>query len=77
LEHKGPLFEPDYVPLPDDIPFFYNSERIKLRVDAEEVMTFYAKMLDHDYTKKDVFNTNFFNDWRKVNTKFVFYFYFK
>lgn len=65
LEHKGPLFEADYIPLPDNIHFFYNSERVKLKPAAEEVMTFYAKMLDHDYTKKDVFNTNFFNDWRK------------
>lgn len=65
LDHKGPLFEPGYVPLPDDIHFFYNGQRVKLSVDAEEVMTFYAKMLDHDYTKKDAFNTNFFNDWRK------------
>ena len=23
-------------------------------------------MLDHDYTKKDVFIKNFWNDWRKV-----------
>lgn len=65
LEHKGPLFDPGYTPLPDDVHFFYNGDRMKLSVDAEEVMTFYAKMLDHDYTKKDVFNTNFFNDWRK------------
>lgn len=65
LEHKGPLFEADYVPLPKDIHFFYNGERVKLSAEAEEVMTFYAKMLDHDYTKKDSFNTNFFNDWRK------------
>lgn len=42
---------------------------MKLSLDAEEVMTFYAKMLDHDYTKKDVFNTNFFNDWRKFMTE--------
>ena len=66
LEHKGPLFEPDYVKLPDDIHFFYNGERIKLNEAAEEVMGFYAKMLDHDYTQKEAFNTNFFNDWRKV-----------
>ena len=65
LEHKGPLFEPDYTPLPDDIHFFYNGERMKLCVEAEEVMTFYARMLDHDYTQKEAFNTNFFNDWRK------------
>jgi hypothetical protein len=67
LEHKGPLFEPDYTPLPDEIHFFYDSKRTKLSTGAEEVMTFYAKMLDHDYTKKEVFNTNFFKDWRKVS----------
>ncbi|CAK5062283.1 unnamed protein product [Meloidogyne enterolobii] len=33
---------------------------------AEEVATFYAKMLDHDYTSKPIFNQNFFKDWRKV-----------
>lgn len=36
--------------------------------EAEEVAGFYAKMLDHDYTTKDIFNTNFFKDWRKVMT---------
>jgi len=65
LEHKGPLFEAAYIPLPESVHFLYNGERMKLSARAEEVMTFYAKMLDHDYTKKDVFNTNFFNDWRK------------
>lgn len=37
-----------------------------LSADAEEVATFYAKMLDHEYTTKDVFRKNFFKDWRKV-----------
>lgn len=37
-----------------------------LSKDAEEVATFYAKMLDHEYTAKPVFNQNFFKDWRKV-----------
>lgn len=36
---------------------------------AEEVASFYAKMLTHDYTSKEKFNTNFFNDWRKVMTE--------
>lgn len=35
---------------------------------AEEVATFYSKMLEHDYTKKDIFNENFFTDWRKEMT---------
>lgn len=39
---------------------------MKLSASAEEVMTFYAKMLDHDYTKKSQFNDNFFRDWKTV-----------
>lgn len=39
---------------------------MKLSEGAEEAATFFAKMLDHDYTKKDVFCQNFFADWRKV-----------
>ena len=70
LEHKGPMFAEDYIPLPDDVKFFYDGHPIKLSPDAEEVMTFYAKMIDHDYTKKDIFNTNFYNDWRKVDFRF-------
>lgn len=69
LEHRGPLFDPGYTPLPSDVPFFYNNEKMKLCPESEEVMTFYARMIDHDYTKKDVFNNNFFNDWRKFMTR--------
>ncbi|XP_069322033.1 DNA topoisomerase I, mitochondrial [Eulemur rufifrons] len=35
---------------------------------AEEVATFYAKMLDHEYTTKEVFQNNFFIDWQKEMT---------
>lgn len=41
---------------------------MELSEPAEEVASFYAKMLTHDYTSKEKFNTNFFNDWRKVMT---------
>ncbi|KAI2650035.1 DNA topoisomerase 1 [Labeo rohita] len=58
LEHKGPVFPPPYEPLPDRIRFYYD----------EEVATFYAKMLDHEYTTKDIFRKNFFKDWRKEMT---------
>jgi len=48
-------------------PFYFIEGKIlKLNPEAEEVMTFYAKMLDHDYTTKKDFNKNFFGDWRKV-----------
>ena len=33
---------------------------------TEEVATFYGRMLDHDYTTREVFNKNFFGDWRKM-----------
>ena len=41
---------------------------MKLKPDTEEAATFYGKMLDHDYTTKEVFNKNFFKDWRKIMT---------
>lgn len=39
---------------------------MKLSPETEEVATFYGRMLDHDYTTKEVFNRNFFTDWHKV-----------
>lgn len=69
LEHKGPVFAPPYEPLPPTVKFYYNGKEMKLSQDTEEVATFYARMLDHDYTTKDAFNNNFFHDWREVMTE--------
>ncbi|XP_059060387.1 DNA topoisomerase I, mitochondrial [Achroia grisella] len=68
LEHKGPLFAPPYEPLPENVEFRYDGKVVRLSEDAEEVAGFYARMLDHDYTTKKVFNDNFFKDWRAVMT---------
>nr|XP_034825720.1 DNA topoisomerase I, mitochondrial isoform X3 [Maniola hyperantus] len=68
LEHKGPLFAPPYEPLPQNVKFRYDGKVMRLSQDAEEVAGFYARMLDHDYTTKSVFNNNFFTDWKKVMT---------
>ncbi|XP_051736218.1 DNA topoisomerase 1 isoform X1 [Ctenopharyngodon idella] len=68
LEHKGPVFPPPYEPLPGHIRFYYDGKAMKLSPGAEEVATFYAKMLDHEYTTKDIFRKNFFKDWRKEMT---------
>lgn len=68
LSHKGPLFAPPYVPLPDSVKFRYDGQEMKLSPECEEVATFYARMLDHEYTTKDTFNSNFFKDWRTVMT---------
>ncbi|XP_023083862.1 DNA topoisomerase I, mitochondrial isoform X2 [Piliocolobus tephrosceles] len=68
LEHKGPYFAPPYEPLPDGVCFFYDGKPMRLSMKAEEVATFYGRMLDHEYTTKEVFRKNFFNDWRKEMT---------
>ncbi|XP_027715713.1 DNA topoisomerase I, mitochondrial isoform X3 [Vombatus ursinus] len=66
LEHKGPYFAPLYEPLPDEVHFYYDGNAMKLSLAAEEIATFYGKMLDHEYTTKEVFQNNFFNDWQKA-----------
>ncbi|KAF3696979.1 DNA topoisomerase 1 [Channa argus] len=68
LEHKGPVFAPLYEPLPDKVKFYYDGKPMKLNSLAEEVATFFAKMLDHEYTTKDIFRKNFLKDWRKEMT---------
>lgn len=60
LEHKGPLFAPPYETLPKSVTFEYGGKKMTLSQDAEEIAGFYSKMLDHDYTSKQVFNDNFF-----------------
>jgi len=45
------------------------AKKMHLSEETEEVATFYGKMLDHDYTTKEVFNKNFFKDWRRVMTE--------
>nr|XP_003223976.2 PREDICTED: DNA topoisomerase I, mitochondrial [Anolis carolinensis] len=68
LQHKGPYFAPPYERLPNCVKFYYNGKPMKLSPAAEEVATFFAKMLKHEYTKKAVFRRNFFNDWTKEMT---------
>ncbi|XP_069847628.1 DNA topoisomerase I, mitochondrial-like isoform X1 [Dipodomys merriami] len=68
LEHRGPLFAPAYEPLPAGVRLFYDGRPVPLSLAAEEVATFYGKMLHHEYTTKEVFRNNFFKDWRKEMT---------
>ena len=69
LEHKGPLFAPPYERLPGNVKFFYDGNPMELAETTEEVATFYARMLDHDYTSREVFNNNFWQDWRQIMTE--------
>ncbi|KAL7985696.1 hypothetical protein Chor_010635 [Crotalus horridus] len=63
LHHRGPYLAPPYQPLPSSVKFYYNGRPVKLSRAAEEVATFFAKMLDHDYARKKIFRDNFFCDW--------------
>lgn len=68
LVHKGPVFAPEYEPLPSKVKFYYDGKPMKLQPKAEEIATFYGRMIDHDYTAKKQFNDNFFHDWKKYMT---------
>ena len=63
---QGPYFAPPYEPLPKHVRFIYDGAPMDLSLKAEEAAGFFAKMLDHEYTKKRIFCDNFFQDWRKV-----------
>ncbi|XP_075067723.1 DNA topoisomerase I, mitochondrial isoform X4 [Mixophyes fleayi] len=69
LEHRGPYFAPPYETLPENVRFLYDGQPMKLSLAAEEVATFYGKMLDHEYTSKEAFQKNFFTDWKTQMTK--------
>ena len=73
LEHNGPLFPPAYEPLPADVRFLYDGRPMKLSLATEELASYYGQMLKHDYTSKDVFNKNFYEDWRKVCLRCCYY----
>ncbi|KAB1257870.1 DNA topoisomerase I; mitochondrial [Camelus dromedarius] len=68
LEHRGPCFAPPSEPLPAGVRFYYSGKPVELSLAAEEVTTFYGRMLDHMCTAKGVFQNNFFSDWRKEMT---------
>ncbi|XP_013787313.1 DNA topoisomerase I, mitochondrial-like [Limulus polyphemus] len=69
LQHSGPVLAPPYEPLPKSVKFYYEGKHMVLSPECEEVAGFYARMLEHEYVTKDVFNKNFFKDWRKVMTQ--------
>uniref|UniRef100_A0A8C4SRH4 DNA topoisomerase I DNA binding eukaryotic-type domain-containing protein n=1 Tax=Erpetoichthys calabaricus TaxID=27687 RepID=A0A8C4SRH4_ERPCA len=50
-------------------PFSLPGQPVALSLEAEEVAGFFAHMLNHEYTTKEIFRCNFFNDWRKVMTE--------
>lgn len=66
LEHNGVLFPPEYEPLPDDVTLIYDGNPVSLPIKAEEVATFYGRMLDSPRAKKQYFQKNFFYDFQTI-----------
>ncbi|KAJ8437359.1 hypothetical protein Cgig2_023464 [Carnegiea gigantea] len=64
LVHNGVSFPPPYKP--HGIKILYDGKPVNLTPEQEEVATMYAVMLETDYVKKEKFNENFFNDWKKL-----------
>jgi len=68
LQHKGPIFPPEYEPLPPGTKFRYARKPIKLSKGAEEVAGFYARFIENQYyMTKEKFNKNFL----KVSIRFL------
>lgn len=64
LAHNGVIFPPLYQP--HGVKMLYDGKPVDLTPEQEEVATMYAVMLETDYIKKEKFNENFFNDWKKL-----------
>lgn len=64
LAHNGVMFPPEYQP--HGIPIMYKGEKIKLDPEAEEYATLYARCSDTDYCDNNIFNKNFWEDWRLI-----------
>jgi DNA topoisomerase-1 len=64
MEHNGVLFPAEYEP--HNIKIKYKGEPIDLNPEQEEVVTFWAQVLDTDFAKKEITIRNFTKELRKV-----------
>ncbi|OMJ24126.1 DNA topoisomerase 1 [Smittium culicis] len=60
LEHQGVLFPPDYVP--HGKPILYEGKPVYFEPEIEELVGFFAALLETDHAKNKVFQKNFFKD---------------
>lgn len=64
LSHNGPYFPPEYEP--HGIKLLYEGKPINLSPPSEEVVTFYAAVVNSDIASNPTFRKNFFNDFLNV-----------
>ena len=64
MEHNGVLFPQEYEP--HGIKIKYKGEPIELNPEQEEVATFWAQVIDTDYSKKEIAIRNFTKEFINV-----------
>ena len=62
LEHSGVYFPPEYQP--HGVKMIYDGKEIALEPEAEEVVGFFAALIETDYARNPTFVKNFFDDFR-------------
>ena len=62
LKHNGPMFPPEYIP--HKTPVIINNTEVILPSLAEEYASMYARYIDTDYVKSNIFNKNFWKDFK-------------
>ena len=64
LSHNGVIFPPEYQP--HGIKMLYDGKPVTLTPQQEEVATFFVQVMERDSAKREIFQRNFFNEFRKV-----------
>ena len=67
LKHNGVLFPSEYIS--HGMPLICKGEYIYLDKEAEEIATMYAKYIETEYIKNNIFRNNFWKDWKRVLNK--------
>lgn len=66
LQHNGPLFSPDYKPLPKKVKFYYNGKPMTLKKEAEEAAGLYSKYWRINTQKRRNSTKTFFGTGEKL-----------
>ncbi|OMH78957.1 DNA topoisomerase 1 [Zancudomyces culisetae] len=67
LEHQGVLFPPEYVP--HGVPILYDGEKVYLEPEIEELVGFFAALLETEHGANPTFQRNFFNELKLLMSK--------
>lgn len=70
LQHQGVIFPPPHELLPKNVKMLYDGKPISMHIDAEEVASFFASMLNSTHNVENpTFQRNFFKDFQDILKK--------